>query len=75
MLQSIHLSYSIMEHLCANQLNFQHLCAMNRKNGVVMEECQLPLIDLDDLNRDNEREKLACCEAICRASSSGDSSK
>lgn len=47
---------------------FPALVCNEPKNGVVMEECQLPLIDLNDLNRDNEREKLACCEAICRAS-------
>ncbi|KAJ6981837.1 hypothetical protein NC653_025058 [Populus alba x Populus x berolinensis] len=38
--------------------------------GAVMEEyCQLPLIDLSCLNSTNERERLACAEAICRASS------
>ncbi|KAJ6890776.1 gibberellin 2-beta-dioxygenase 6-like [Populus alba x Populus x berolinensis] len=38
--------------------------------GAVMEEyCQLPLIDLSCLNSTDERERLACAEAICRASS------
>ncbi|KAJ6431569.1 hypothetical protein OIU84_018952 [Salix udensis] len=37
---------------------------------VVMKECrQLPLIDLGCLNSTTERERLACAEAICRASS------
>jgi hypothetical protein len=39
------------------------------KNGVGMEECQLPLIDLNDLNCENKRERVACCRAIRRASS------
>jgi gibberellin 2-oxidase len=38
--------------------------------AVVMKEyCQLPLIDLSCLNSTIERERLACAEAICRASS------
>jgi hypothetical protein len=42
-----------------------------RQNEVVMEECQLPLIDLNGLRLkcQDERERLACSTAICRASS------
>lgn len=48
---------------------FPALVCDEPKNGVAMEECQLPLIDLNDLNSDNERERLACSRAISRASS------
>ncbi|XP_030960669.1 gibberellin 2-beta-dioxygenase 6-like [Quercus lobata] len=41
-----------------------------RQNAPVMEECQLPLIDLTALiKHHNERERLACSTAICKASS------
>ncbi|XP_041012450.1 gibberellin 2-beta-dioxygenase 6-like [Juglans microcarpa x Juglans regia] len=39
------------------------------KGGAVMEECQLPLIDLDGLKCHDAMERLACSTAICRASS------
>ncbi|KAF2321262.1 hypothetical protein P3X46_025151 [Hevea brasiliensis] len=39
------------------------------QGGVIMEECQLPLIDLNGLNSGNEMERVACAMAICRASS------
>ncbi|KAG2707761.1 hypothetical protein I3760_05G162200 [Carya illinoinensis] len=39
------------------------------KGGAVMEECQLPLIDLDGLKCRDAMERLACSTAICRASS------
>ncbi|KAK1387212.1 Gibberellin 2-beta-dioxygenase 8 [Heracleum sosnowskyi] len=39
------------------------------KNEVVMEECELPLIDLSGLRNGNEAEKVACVSAICKASS------
>ncbi|KAK3222475.1 hypothetical protein Dsin_009500 [Dipteronia sinensis] len=35
----------------------------------VMEECQLPLIDLSGLNSNDQKEIVACAAAICRASS------
>lgn len=39
------------------------------QSGVIMEECQLPLIDLNGLDIGNEMERVACATAICRASS------
>ncbi|RVW47763.1 Gibberellin 2-beta-dioxygenase 8 [Vitis vinifera] len=38
-------------------------------NGAAMEECQLPLIDLEGLWSESEEERLACASAIGRASS------
>ncbi|KDP30016.1 hypothetical protein JCGZ_18588 [Jatropha curcas] len=38
-------------------------------DGGMMEECQLPLIDLNGLKSGDRRERVACCEAICRAAS------
>ncbi|KAI9169326.1 hypothetical protein LWI28_014814 [Acer negundo] len=35
----------------------------------VMEECQLPLIDLSGLNSNDQKETVACAAAICTASS------
>ncbi|KAI4357082.1 hypothetical protein L6164_001053 [Bauhinia variegata] len=35
----------------------------------LMDDCELPLIDLSGLSSSNERERLACSSAICRASS------
>ncbi|WCJ17607.1 2-oxoglutarate (2OG) and Fe(II)-dependent oxygenase superfamily protein [Euphorbia peplus] len=35
----------------------------------LMEECQLPLIDLDSLNSVYDNERAACAASICRASS------
>ncbi|KAL1803538.1 hypothetical protein ACET3Z_032185 [Daucus carota] len=40
-----------------------------QKNEIVMEECELPLIDLGGLRNGNEAEKVACVSAICKASS------
>ena len=37
--------------------------------AAAMEECQLPLIDLEGLRSESEEERLACTSAIARASS------
>lgn len=37
-------------------------------HGLVMEECQLPLIDLNGLNSHYERERVECAMAISKAS-------
>ncbi|XP_074341310.1 gibberellin 2-beta-dioxygenase 8-like [Apium graveolens] len=42
---------------------------IRHKNEVVMEECELPLIDLSSLINGNEAEKVACVSEICKASS------
>jgi hypothetical protein len=55
--------------LVLHPAEFPALVCDEHKKGAAMEECQLPLIDLDDLNSGNERERLACSRAICRASS------
>lgn len=39
------------------------------QSGTMMEECQLPIIDLIGLSSHDEMERAACAEAICRASS------
>lgn len=36
---------------------------------VIMEECELPLIDLNGLKSHEERERVECCNAISKASS------
>ncbi|CAK9162786.1 unnamed protein product, partial [Ilex paraguariensis] len=41
----------------------------NDHQNEVMEECELPLIDLSNLRSDYEEERMACAQAICRASS------
>ncbi|KAJ7942722.1 gibberellin 2-beta-dioxygenase 8-like [Quillaja saponaria] len=41
----------------------------DHETGVVMEECQLPLIDLNGLRSQNEKERLTCSVAISNASS------
>lgn len=41
----------------------------DHQSGVIMEECQLPLIDLSGLISHNEKERVACATAICSASS------
>ncbi|KAK6931853.1 Isopenicillin N synthase-like, Fe(2+) 2OG dioxygenase domain [Dillenia turbinata] len=53
-----------------------HSAVQNEKqNGAVMEECELPLIDIRCLinagckDGNNEKERVACMEAICQASS------
>ncbi|KAH9771449.1 Fe2OG dioxygenase domain-containing protein [Citrus sinensis] len=45
----------------------RHDC--HQQNGIMMEECQLPLIDLIGLNSHDERERAASAKAMCRASS------
>lgn len=43
--------------------------SLNDQNGHVVDACELPLIDLNGLKSCNEREKLACTAAICKAAS------
>lgn len=40
----------------------------NQPTSSVMEECQLPMIDLKGLESSNERERMACTREIFRAS-------
>lgn len=47
----------------------ENLRGFGHKNEVVMEECELPLIDLGGLRSGNEEERLACAAAISKASS------
>ncbi|KAL5759105.1 hypothetical protein ACOSP7_017625 [Xanthoceras sorbifolium] len=42
---------------------------LNTSSLQLMEECQLPLIDLSGLNSHDQKETNACAAAICRASS------
>lgn len=52
--------------LCHSGVNLR---GFGQKNEVVMEECELPLIDLGGLRSENEEERLACAAAISKASS------
>lgn len=49
--------------------SFFHDHSHDHTQHPVIKECELPLIDLDGLRSCNERERLACCEEICKAAS------
>ncbi|KAM0983274.1 hypothetical protein ACFX2I_010764 [Malus domestica] len=58
-----------LQHHYISLVRNHHCQGIDRGQGAVTEECQLPLIDLNGLNSLNERERLDCAAAICRASS------
>lgn len=47
----------------------QHAISFKDQNDAVVDECELPLIDLNGLKSSNARERLACTAAICKAAS------
>lgn len=59
----------LQHHFGALLHNPDDISTLKCGNGIIMEECQLPLIDLSGLNSRDQKEKKACAEAICRASS------
>lgn len=60
--------YDHLGHLLSLSHPLETTCNADGGGGVE-QECQLPLIDLSGLNSPDEKEKLACAAAICRASS------
>lgn len=62
----------LMHHygaLLQSSAETQQATSFNDKNDPLVEECELPLIDLNGLKSSNERERMACTASICKAAS------